>query len=568
MRTVENLEEIRARARILIVDDTVANVRLLELMLEGEGYRHLIATSDSSRVLDLVREHQPDLILLDLHMPDPDGYTLLELLRAEGVARPYLPILVLSGDVEGSSRRRALALGAEDFVTKPFDAEEVLLRTRNLLETRFLYEALGERNLQLAVEVQDRTAELVESQAAQVGLARSLARLHAGATPEEAATVISEGLAESDHFDVVSVVSFLTQDLAIPLGAAGSLASLVPLDRPLPRSRTRYLWERASQGPWAEPWLARPEDGSFGERFTQGGLKAALYAPLRDDRGLLGLLVAGTAGEITSHELSRRLPRLVQYGSLARAVLLPALEKRREQAGLQHMIERVVQESAFWSVFQPVVELGDGRSIGYEALTRFTDGTRPDVRFLEASAAGLGIVLEEACLRAALAGADALPANVWLSINVSPELILDPTRLPLVLRDVRRLVVVEVTEHVPVDDYELLRAAIERLGVRVRLAIDDAGAGYASFRHIIELRPDFVKVDIGLVRGIDSDTSRQALVAGMGHFAAKTGCTLIAEGIETDEERQALRDLGVMFGQGYLMGRPAKLADQQIPLRY
>jgi EAL domain-containing protein (putative c-di-GMP-specific phosphodiesterase class I) len=114
-----------------------------------------------------------------------------------------------------------------------------------------------------------------------------------------------------------------------------------------------------------------------------------------------------------------------------------------------------------------------------------------------------------------------------------------------------------VTEHVAIEDYGAFRTAVKSLGSRVRVSVDDAGAGFASFRHILELRPDFVKLDIGLVREIDHDDVRQALVAGIVYFARKSGCQLIAEGIETTGERDQLRTLGVDLGQGYLLGRPA-----------
>ncbi len=128
-----------------------------------------------------------------------------------------------------------------------------------------------------------------------------------------------------------------------------------------------------------------------------------------------------------------------------------------------------------------------------------------------------------------------------------------------ILGRANRLVVVEMTEHAPVADYPALKGALDRLGDQVRTAVDDAGAGYSSFRHIVELEPDFVKIDIGLVRSIERDRARQAFVAGLDYFALKTGCTLIAEGIETEAEREALRSLAVSLGQGYLLGRPGPL---------
>lgn len=241
-----------------------------------------------------------------------------------------------------------------------------------------------------------------------------------------------------------------------------------------------------------------------------------------------------------------------------------AIERMRaaEPTGLvaaasRHKIRSVIRESAFSIVFQPIVELGSRAIVGYEALTRFSDGTRPDLRFGQAESVGLGLELEAATLEAAVRASAVLPANAWLNLNVSPALVLAGAPLASILRDWGWQVVLEMTEHVAVTDYDDLRRAIAALGDTVRIAIDDAGAGFASFRHILELRPHFVKIDRAIVGGVDSDPSRQALVAGMRHFAVMTGCVLIAEGIETDAELGTLLELGVSLGQGYLLGRPS-----------
>ena len=118
-------------------------------------------------------------------------------------------------------------------------------------------------------------------------------------------------------------------------------------------------------------------------------------------------------------------------------------------------------------------------------------------------------------------------------------------------------VVLEVTEHEAIAAYAPLREAMLRLGPGVRLAVDDAGAGIANFNHLVELRPSFVKIDAGLVHGLDADASRRAVVVGLIHFAAEAGCEVIAEGIETEAERATVAQLGVTLGQGYLLGRPA-----------
>jgi EAL domain-containing protein (putative c-di-GMP-specific phosphodiesterase class I) len=172
-----------------------------------------------------------------------------------------------------------------------------------------------------------------------------------------------------------------------------------------------------------------------------------------------------------------------------------------------------------------------------------------------------------ACLRASLDASQRLPVGSFLSVNASPELIRSGLLGPL-LAGLERPIVLEITEHVAIEDYEGLRSEIKRLGPAVRLAVDDAGAGYASFRHILELAPEFVKIDINLVRGIDEEPARQALIAGMGYFAVKRRLHLVAEGIETPQELDALRALAVSYGQGYLLGRPQDgLATETWPIR-
>src|SRR5687767_13945802 len=126
-------------ARILIVDDEMSNVRALTRLLSASGYRNLSSTIDPATVRATYLEQDPDLVLLDLHMPELDGIAVLEQLRTDATPHAYLPVLMITGDVSREARRRALAAGAKDFVTKPFELEEVLLRIRNVLQTRFLH---------------------------------------------------------------------------------------------------------------------------------------------------------------------------------------------------------------------------------------------------------------------------------------------------------------------------------------------------------------------------------------------------------------------------------------------
>lgn len=151
------------KARVLIVDDEPSNIRLLERVLEMYGSAAVKSTTDPRQALPLYFEFQPDLILLDLHMPHLDGFAVIELLKAAVPPDDYLPILVLTADVTIDTKRRALKAGAKDLVTKPLDNFEVVLRINNLLESRFLHLELQKQNEGLEQQVQERTARLEET---------------------------------------------------------------------------------------------------------------------------------------------------------------------------------------------------------------------------------------------------------------------------------------------------------------------------------------------------------------------------------------------------------------------
>ncbi|HEV8420409.1 MAG TPA: response regulator [Actinomycetota bacterium] len=159
MRADDKLNE----ANILVVDDQEANVRLLERILERAGYTNVATTTDPRLVLSLYAQFEPDLIVLDLVMPHMDGFEIMEELGKRVPEGTYLPVLVLTADVTPQARQRALSMGARDFLTKPFDHDEALLRIRNLLETRSLHLRLKDQNEALEEKVRQRTEALQRS---------------------------------------------------------------------------------------------------------------------------------------------------------------------------------------------------------------------------------------------------------------------------------------------------------------------------------------------------------------------------------------------------------------------
>lgn len=210
-------------------------------------------------------------------------------------------------------------------------------------------------------------------------------------------------------------------------------------------------------------------------------------------------------------------------------------------------------------VLQPVVDLLTGRIVGAEALARFP-GRSPDEVFAEARGAGDASALEQQALRAALALLPALPTDAHLAVNLSARALLDPAVRADVLAVDPHRTVVELTEHEVVEDYAPLLAAVGELRARgVRLAVDDTGAGYASLQHILRLQPDLIKLDLELTRGVAGDPARKALAAALVTFAGDIGAAIAAEGIETRDDLDALRRLGVGCGQGYYLARPGPL---------
>ncbi len=382
--------------RVLVVDDEEQNVTLLVRLLDRIGIDDVEGVTDSSLVMHRIEVFSPDIVLLDLHMPDPDGFEILEMIGALDLGTSYLPVIVLTADVTDEAKQRALSAGAADFLTKPFGLAETALRVKNHIRTRQLHEQVRHH------------------------AAIANARLEEVAGQEEA--------------------------------------------------------------------------------------------------------------------------RLARLRSVTR------------------LVDRI--DDALTMVFQPIVDLQTGATIGAEALSRFdVEPERPiGDWFVDAVEAGVGLQLELAAVRRAISHAEELPDGVFVSFNVSAATFRAPAFGDIIRAGAARPIVIELTEYEKVDDYQVIvesMASHRKAGAR--LAIDDAGSGFASLQHILKLQPDLIKLDLQLVAGIDVDPAKRSLASALVRFASETGASLIAEGIETEGELAALRELGVTIGQGYALGKPGPL---------
>lgn len=236
--------------------------------------------------------------------------------------------------------------------------------------------------------------------------------------------------------------------------------------------------------------------------------------------------------------------------------------RERRQEEIRARLRGAMAGDGLSMVFQPIVDVDTGGPIGFEALARFeqTPVRGPDVWFAEAAEVGLGVDLELAAIRMALHHLPELPPHAYLAVNASPSTAISG-RLDAALGDVpAHRIVLEITEHDVIEAYDDLEAALSGLRRRgVRVAVDDAGAGYASFRHILRLQPDIIKLDMALTRDIDRDRPRRALASALIAFGRDTGSVIVAEGVETAAELRTLRRLGVSAAQGYFLGRPAPM---------
>jgi len=215
-------------------------------------------------------------------------------------------------------------------------------------------------------------------------------------------------------------------------------------------------------------------------------------------------------------------------------------------------------------VYQPIFDLKTLQVSGWECLSRFglEPCRTPDLWFQEAAEVGLGEELECHAIGSALAGLAMFSKEMYLGLNCSPELLLSHRLEGLLEGYPADRLVLEITEHAAVKDYRVLERELEPLRRRgIRLAIDDAGAGYASMRHILQLRPDMIKLDISLTQGIDQDPQRRAMASALIAFARETHSSIVAEGVETLAELEMLKSLGADKVQGFLLGHPLALGD-------
>ncbi|GLQ55130.1 sensor domain-containing phosphodiesterase [Devosia nitrariae] len=299
--------------------------------------------------------------------------------------------------------------------------------------------------------------------------------------------------------------------------------------------------------------------------FTKDmGIRAHMSVPIKlnDGRTYGMFCCVSTEPQPTLNVRDLKMMRAV--AELTAVLIGREIDATTEHRTKLERIQKVLSQDELSIVVQPIIRISDQRLLGFECLSRFAgpENWTPDIWFSMAASVGLGTELEMRAVEKGLALLGLFPQDLYLTFNVSPETVMSGALAKAIPKKHGRRVVVEITEHASVEDYAALGGALNDLRINgVRLAVDDAGAGYASLRHILALQPDIIKLDISLTHNIQDDLARHALAAALVHFGRETKCQILAEGVETAVEFDVLRKLGVETAQGYFLGRPMSFVE-------
>jgi PAS domain S-box-containing protein len=377
-------------------------------------------------------------------------------------------------------------------------------------------------------------------------LTEALASLDDGASIEDIALALCHAaLALPDVAAAVLLdLSLDAEPAVVALSPRSGFENLAP--QLMAPGKLKAVLAQSHEGSWVEE-TALLGNRAEGPGFSLDGASLLVLSPIRHADRLLGLLAA-----VGGDSLRDDVRSLGGLASTAAGLLGPGLLERAEKRLIRRGLTDVLAHRRFRPIFQPIINIVDGGTVAWEATTRFDDGRPPAERFAEALLAGMTIDLEAAATRAAVTEASLNDPEGWLSLNVSATFLGSGDRLLDLLPGPSRRVVLELANASDVDDRA--RAVIARLPGHVQLAVDSTSREMHTLHAVVDLRPAFIKLPMDLVRGINHDRVRQALVAGLEHFARNTSSDLIAVGVETEAEFATLLDLKVSYAQGDYLG--------------
>ncbi len=553
-------------ALVMMVDDESLLTDVIESHLEDAGYTRFVACNEPTQAISLIRSHRPDILLLDLMMPEVSGFDILKAMRSE-VALQYIPVIVLTAASDAGTKLQALEIGATEFLAKPVDASELVLRVRNTLAFKRYQDRLAfvdpvtdlanrARFTQRLEEVMHRTVargttlglmhiscdqfrqtrETLGSRAGDTLLRQAAQRLIDLVSPKADTSLMSLNTEVSDLARVGDQdFALMLRDLPNAETAADMAKQVLQMLNPPIEVEGHPIFMSPSIG-----ITIAPADGQHAE----GLLKSANLACTKAHRSGLK-----NHYEYFSEELTAR---------------------SMERLTLTHELRRAIEHNELRLYYQPKVSLRTGRITGAEALVRWQHPEQglllPGKFITVAEEVGLigaisEWVMQEACIQAARWRADGLE-DLKISINVAKPHFEDGLlcpRLRQLLRDTNlpaEWLMVELTESMLVQDAaKALQQMNDLRSLGVGLSIDDFGTGYSSLSYLKRFPANELKIDRSFIIDLPTDNKDRAIVQTVVTLGQSLGMDVVAEGIETVEQHRILQHIGCDVFQGFLFSK-------------
>ncbi|MDQ2969849.1 MAG: EAL domain-containing protein [Acidobacteriota bacterium] len=542
--------------KILIVDDDEDILLIVQTILASAGYSAMTARNGREGV-DTAIELRPDLILLDVMMPELSGWEVCTTLKNAPETR-QIPIVMLTVKSEIRDLITGMQVGADDYITKPFTRRKLLSTVRRLLDERGeappAYLPSENEEVRFKNLLFDGVTELptvpiiIDALRDRLLDNRDLGVLFIDVEQyshieETYGWEVFDALLRHTGKALRRMLGtvFATEDFVAVNRAGGSdfyvFTSMEPGEDALAR-----LQRKARQ---VEESLRGALDESFGPRIHKR----------------IGVFVGYS---VIHSNPQMRVERLV-YRALRQAIGIATTKEEERQSNLREVFQDILRKRRIRTVYQPIFDLNTMELHGHEALTRGpleTAFESPELLFQFAGDHDAIWELEQLCIESAAVHYQAGPGgNLFLNVEADSITALTTRRetMELLLR-LKPRVVIEVTERSAIRDIPVFREALAALREKgFRIAIDDAGSGYASLQSIAELRPNYLKVANTLVTGLHGDTIKRDVVEMLVNLARRIDAVCVAEGIETPEDLEECRRLGIPYGQGFYLGVPEEI---------
>jgi len=553
-------------ATIMMVDDEPTTIEVLEAFLEGEGYENFLTTTDSREALQLLESHRPDVLLLDLIMPNLGGLEVLSLIRNDQALK-HTPVIILTSSSEEETKIEALELGATEFLAKPVDASELALRLRNTLNAKAYQDHLtyydgltGLPNRRLFMERTDLALQRTKMNSMECAVFHididrfkqindALGHRFGDALLKAVAERLDESVRVGDFLGALAL-----HGESSPLSRVGGDEFFLFLPEVHSVDHAARIARRLLSD------LSKPFCPEGQDLFLTSSIGIALFPSDGENVETL----AANAGIATSHAKQSGGNRYQFYSKSLNAESL-------ERLNLENQLRKALDRQELLLHYQPKVDVRTGRIIGAEALMRWQHpelGLVPPLRFIPiAEETDLIASLGEWALRTACQQNKAWQVAGFSPIRVSVNVSSKQFQMRRLLGTVQgalqasgleaKHLILEVTESLLIENRQATSDMLREFKeMGLKISVDDFGTGYSSLSNLKSLPLDELKIDRSFVDGVPRDADDAAIVSATIAMAHSLGLTVVAEGVETEEQLAFLEDRGCDEYQGYLFSRP------------